>query len=428
MENMINSHQIDNLTITLNKTGARQFTKVSYPIRYGRYAEIKTPAYTYQFNLNHEIKYIQGHGNGWPSPSEWLKRTVGNDWVYYLAGDYSGVRDAFGEYYLPCPSYPTNSFISRNPFKDRAVTAAIDTWQNLRKRISTLASDATPDHLKQFLKQVGKNDPVGLDRKARRFHQIIAGPITVLPPDTRHVDYEVIPIIIADGCLYKCGFCRVKSRDTFTPRTRENIIDQINQLKAFYGHDLKNYNAIFLGLHDALYADPDLILFAAKKAYDLLELKNTHLKGAHLFLFGSVDAIIDSKMSFFDTLQSLPYSTYINIGLESADQQTLNILKKPITSEMVAQAFTKMLAINKKYGKIEITANFVYGDGLPKSHLPSFFDLVRKKLDRPSGKGTVYFSPLMNGDGMEHRNIVRRFYKIKTQNPLPSYLYLIQRL
>ncbi len=83
------SHQIDNLTITLNKTGARQFAKVSYPIRYGRYAEIKTPAYTYQFNLNHEIKYIQGHGNGWPSPSEWLKRTVGNDWVYYLAGDYS---------------------------------------------------------------------------------------------------------------------------------------------------------------------------------------------------------------------------------------------------------------------------------------------------------------------------------------------------
>ena len=95
---------------------------------------------------------------------------------------------------------------------------------------------------------------------------------------------------------------------------------------------------------------------------------------------------------------------------------------------MVAQALTKMLAINKKYSKIEITANFVYGDHLPPSHLSSFFDLTRKKLDRPSSKGTVYFSPLMNGGVMEHRNIVRRFYKIKTQNPLPSYLYLIQRL
>lgn len=422
------THQIDNLTITLNKTGACQFTKVSYPIRYGRYAEIKTPAYTCQFNLNQEIKYIQGHGNGWPSPSEWLKRTVGNDWVYYLAGDYSGVRDAFGEYYLPCPSYPSNSFISRNPFKDRAVAFAIDAWNNLIKKVSALAPNTEFVDLKRFMHKIGENDPDTLGRKARQFHRITHGQITVLPPDTRHVDYEVIPIIIADGCLYKCGFCRVKSRDDFTPRTRQNIIDQINQLKAFYGHDLKNYNAIFLGLHDALNADPGLILFAAEKAYDLLELKNIHLKGAHLFLFGSVDAIINSKMSFFDALQSLPYSTYINIGLESADQQTLNILKKPITSEMVAQAFTKMLAINKKYSKIEITANFVYGDHLPQSHLSSFFDLTRKKLDHPSGKGTVYFSPLMNGGVMEHRNIVRRFYKIKTQNPLPSYLYLIQRL
>ena len=422
------SHQIDDITITLRKTGARQYTKVSYPIRYGHYAEIKTPAYTYQFNLNHEIKFIQGRGNGWPSPSEWLKRTVGNDWIYYLAGDYSGVHDAFGEYYLPCPSYPTNSFISRNPFKDRAVITAIDAWQNLMEKASTLVFRTELVNIKRFLQKVTDNAPGTLDRKAQQFHRIINGQITVLPPDTRHVDYEVIPIVIADGCIYKCGFCRVKSRDDFTPRTRENIIHQIDQLKVFYRHDLKNYNAIFLGLHDALYADADLILFAAKKAYDLLELKDSHLKNPYLFFFGSADAIINSKMSLFDALQSLPYSTYINIGFESADQQTLNILRKPITSEMVTEAFGKMLVINRKYSKIEITANFVYGDRLPQNHLRSFFDLTRKKLDHPLGKGTVYFSPLMNGGVMDNRNIVRRFYKIKTQNPLPSYLYLIQRL
>jgi hypothetical protein len=422
------SSPIHDLTITLDKTGARQFTKVSYPIRYGVYSEIKTPAYTYQFNLKHEIQFIQGHGNGWPSPSEWLKRTTGNDWVYYLAGDYSGVRDAFGEYYLPYPSYPTNSFITRNPFRDKAVVSALDAWNEFREDIPRLIPEFESIENKQFLLNIAKNNPDTIARHARHFHEIVHGRISVLPPDTRHVDYNVIPVIIADGCLYKCGFCQLKSRDGFAPRTKENISEQIKRLKIFYGPDLKNYNALFLGLHDALSADPELILFAAETAYHQLQLKRTYLDDAYLFFFGSVDAIINSKASFFDALQALPYSTYINIGLESADQSTLDYIKKPITSEMVSRAFTKMVAINKTYSKIEITANFVYGDHLPETHLPSFFGLTGKALNRPTGKGTIYFSPLMGENLMNHQDIVRKFYKIKTLNYFQNYLYLIQRL
>ncbi|RTZ97442.1 MAG: radical SAM domain-containing protein [Deltaproteobacteria bacterium] len=422
------SHQIENFTITLNKPGASSFTKVSYPIRYGRYAEIKTPAYIFQFNLNHEIKYIQGHGNGWPSPSEWLKRTDGNDWVYYMAGDYSGVRDAFGEYYLPLPDYPTNSFITRNPFKDRAVVAAINAWQDMRKDLRRLIPEVKAAEIKQFLEKMTGNTPDILARNARHLHQIIGGRISVLPPDTRHVDYNVLPVIIADGCLYKCGFCRLKTRDGFASRTKKNIVRQIKQLKTFYGPDLKNYNALFLGLHDALYTDPGRILFAAETAYQLLDLKHSHLDGASLFLFGSADAILRSQASLFDALNTLPYSTYINIGLESADQNTLDYLRKPISSATVAETFAKIRAINKAYANIEITANFVYGDHLPETHLPSFFDLTRKAANRSVGKGTIYFSPLMGGNSVIHKNIVRKFYKIKTMNCFKNYLYLIQRL
>ena len=422
------SHHIDNLTVTLNKPGAGKFTKVSYPIRYGHYSEIKTPAYTFQFNLNNEIKYIQGHGNGWPSPLEWLKRTDGDDWAYYMAGDYSGVRDAFGEYYLPFPSYPTNAFITRNPFQDRAITAAFDAWHALRKNLLPLVTQTGNVEVKRFLQNVIGHDTGRLARRARDYHKIVHGRISVLPPDTRHVDYNVIPVNIADGCLYKCGFCRLKSRDGFAPRTPEDIARQIKQLKIFHGPDLKNYNAVFLGLHDALYAGPELILFAAETAYHQFDLENAHLEDAYLFLFGSVDAIINSSISFFDALQALPYRTYINIGFESADQQTLDYLKKPITSKMVADAFTKMMEINKMYSQVEISANFVYGDHLPATHLPSFFNLTQKKADHPVSKGTIYFSPLMGGNRVRHHDIVRRFYKIKRQTPLPSYLYLIQRL
>jgi hypothetical protein len=53
------SYQFDDLIITLDKEGSREFSKVSFPIRYGRFSEIKTPDFIFQFNPNGEIKYIQ---------------------------------------------------------------------------------------------------------------------------------------------------------------------------------------------------------------------------------------------------------------------------------------------------------------------------------------------------------------------------------
>ena len=110
------SYQFDHLSITLNKEGAREFFKVSFPIRYGLFSEIKTPDHIFQLNLNGEIKYIQGRSQNWPHPAEWLKRTVANDWIYYAAGDYQGFYDLIGEYYFPYLSYPSNSIMDDNPF------------------------------------------------------------------------------------------------------------------------------------------------------------------------------------------------------------------------------------------------------------------------------------------------------------------------
>ena len=285
-----------------------------------------------------------------------------------------------------------------------------------------------PRDLKDFLILVGFNDPDTLTLKARIFHQLMGGPISVLPPDTRHVDYEVIPIFIADGCLHKCGFCRVKSLQDFSPRTEANITDQINQLKEFYGPDISNYNSIFLGQHDALYADPELITFAAITAYKTFGFESSNIKGANLFLFGSVDALLNSKKALFDMLAQLPFSTYINIGLESVDPETLTKIKKPITPQAVSDAFAKMLDINNQYEQIEISVNFLFGDELPPNHLSAFADLAEKTPPRPHGKGTLYFSPLADSGTEKNRGMIRKFYKIKALSPVAAVLYLIQRL
>ena len=425
------SYHFDDLSIILNKEGSREFSKVSYPIRYGRFAEIKTPDYVFQFNLNGEIKYIQGRGQSWPHPAEWLKRTVANDWIYYSAGGYSSVYDFFGEYYLPCLSYPSNPIISDNPFNYNAVRSALTSWEKLIVKIEELTLGSYTQNLKDFLILVTKSNAEALRLRSYTLHNLIGGRLTVLPPDTRHVDYEVIPVIVADGCLFNCGFCRVKTGQDFAPRSQKDIIKQIKTLKDFYKHDLCNYNALFLGQHDALYAGQELLEFAARNAYEIFEFERSNLQGAWLFLFGSVDSLLKSEDSLFKSLNSLPFFTYINIGLESADPATLAVLKKPIAAETVIEAFFKMLDINRRYEKIEVTANFVFGGDLPRSHLFSLCELTRNKLTHFYNKGVIYLSPLIDGKTKVRetkREMLRKFNEVKTLSRLPTFIYLIQRL
>ena len=68
-------YKLKNLEIAVDKQRADRHAKVTYPIRYGRFCEIRTPEYLFQFNLNGEVKYIRGLSRNWPHPAEWLKRT-----------------------------------------------------------------------------------------------------------------------------------------------------------------------------------------------------------------------------------------------------------------------------------------------------------------------------------------------------------------
>jgi len=425
------SYQLDNLIITLNKEGSREFSKVSFPIRYGLFSEIRTPEYLFQFNLNGEIKFIQGLTQTWPHPAEWLKRTVGNDWVYYSAGDYKGIYDFFGEYYFPYLSYPSNSIMDGDPFNDHSVILAKKSLQALLAKIDKLISGPKPKSLKEFLTRVIRNDEETLSRRADQLHRFIGGQVTVLPPDTRHVDYEVIPIIVADGCLYHCGFCRVKTGQDFTPRAPKEVMRQMKDLKRFLGRDLHNYNAIFLGQHDALSAGREVLELAAERAYEIFEFERSHLRGPCLFLFGSVDSMIHSEEGLFESLSHFPFSTYINVGLESNDPKTLEALKKPVSVEKLREAFTRVLEINRRYEKIEVTSNFVFGEDLPSGHLPSLSELTRNRLNLIGNKGAVYLSPLMDERMREKgikRELLRRFLKLKIESRLPAFIYLIQRL
>jgi hypothetical protein len=120
-------------------------------------------------------------------------------------------------------------------------------------------------------------------------------------------------------------------------------MEQISKLKEFYGRNLENYSGLFLGNHDALGADVELICNSAK-------------------------------------LDHLPYHTFINIGLESCDTPTLAQIGKPLDNTEVLEAFDKMVEINAIYENIEVTGNFVIGKGLSDDHNQSLKELLRKGI------------------------------------------------
>ncbi|MGC9196641.1 MAG: radical SAM protein, partial [Syntrophobacteraceae bacterium] len=220
-----------------------------------------------------------------------------------------------------------------------------------------------------------------------------------------------------------------KSRLRFKDRSKENIKRQIEGLRDFFGKDISNYNSVFLGQHDAMNSDPELLEYGARLAFEAFDFKNSNLSDPSLFIFGSVASLLRASRETFERIGGLPFKTYINVGLESGDRDTLARLGKGITVEGVEAAYGKIVALNKRYDRIEITSNFVFAPDLPPAHTESIVKLIEKHFDHRCPKGTVYFSPLLDtGQCGWRKNIKREFYKLKRKIPVPSFLYLIQRL
>ena len=174
------SYKLNNFNITVDKKGANRFEKVSYPIRYGIFSEIKTPQYLLQFNLNGEIKHIRGLCQNWPHPAEWLKRTDTNDWVFYSVGGYNEIFYLIGEYYLPFFQYPSNAVWEYNPFADKNIQNALAAWSQTRVDLRALLTNGLPLKIRNFLFLILRNDSNALRLKSEKPHQIIGEKLSIL--------------------------------------------------------------------------------------------------------------------------------------------------------------------------------------------------------------------------------------------------------
>jgi len=150
------------------------------------------------------------------------------------------------------------------------------------------------------------------------------------------------------------------------------------------------------------------------------------MQGPRLFLFGSAESFLKMETDFWNSLNRLPFYSYVNLGLESFDAETLEFLKKPVGAEIMQEAFQGMLDINRNYENIEVTTNFLLGEELPGGHFPSLCRRLGIGMPGNEGKGCIYLSPLKGSKNT--RKLLGQFREIKRASRIETLLYLIQRL
>ena len=413
----------DGVTVRLGLVGAVHYLKASWPVRYGPFHEIRTPGYLFQFSPEGVIRFIQGRPGTWHDHSDWFKRSPGGDWVYYASGGYNGAVSSMGEHYVPLFPYPTNNVVGEKRYPSEKLRNGLDALETLLGRVDALAGGAPP-MVARFLECLRqKNSPEMLAGLASRFHGLVQGPLSVLPPDSRHVDYDVLPVNLARGCLYHCRFCGVKSPKPFAVEEPNHVACQVAALRQFFKGDLANMGGIFLGEHDALAAGVERVVEAAGACLPLLNDVASMADRPALFLFGSPDALVSVPDAGWKALDRLPFKVWINTGIESLDEGTLDHLGRPTSLPLITEAVRRADEVVRRHGNISISLNMVIGAGLPAAHDLS---LTRFVASRNAQSAPIYLSPLKGETSRQ--SAMHGFIDLKRISRAPLFLYLLQRL
>jgi len=407
--------------------GRRDWLKLSYPADYGLFARVQWRGFEFDFNLNGQLKWVGGKPPAWPDARERLKRTAANDFVYYAVFGYESARALTGAYYVPYTGRDDPEVFNERPF-DRLfigeALAAFDSLADAARDISASPPPGSHPRAVEFLSLAGRNGRNALAASAERLREIIGCSVPVLPPDAIEVDYEVVPVAVADGCSYQCGFCGFRGPG-FNVRSPENVLSQIDALADFYGADLVNHNALLAAGNDALAAGAETIERAALAAYERFDFARSYHDGARLFMFGSAGALLGARKADLKTLDALPFESVVNVGLESLDEETLTALGKPLSASDAREALARAFSINSSMKNLRVSVNFVVGDALPERH----YDEIKEALSDPAlrrARNTVYLASLIGAS--PRRDTIRRLMEIKRASRADVFLYLFQRL
>lgn len=94
-------YQVEDMEVIFDCAGRDDWGKFSFPVWYGIPVKVNWRGYKYDFNLRGGLKRLTGKMSVWPDPQELLKRTDGNDFIYYGTSGYESSYDLIKNYYVP---------------------------------------------------------------------------------------------------------------------------------------------------------------------------------------------------------------------------------------------------------------------------------------------------------------------------------------
>ncbi|MBU0628266.1 MAG: radical SAM protein [Nanoarchaeota archaeon] len=175
-------------------------------------------------------------------------------------------------------------------------------------------------------------------------------PITVLPPEVRPDQNPVFSVIqLTQGCRLKdergpCSFCGSYKGIQYREKTLDELSDHIAKVKDFTGEGWKYVRKIFL-------ADADPLNTRTPTEAYLEFLRNQIPKISHFESFASTVAILSKTEQEWARLKELGLNM-LYWGVESADDQTLRMLHKPHTQEMLYKAGERLKQVGINYAII----------------------------------------------------------------------------
>ena len=397
------------MRIEFFKEGRKDHKSVSHIVFRGLFHEVNAGKYRYVISLNNDLKWIFKAGGGTIFEEGTLfRRTPGGRWILYDSSLYSEAFSLLGRHYMPVPlDFP--QFL--HPVEERKVLdEALKVWDEL------LEDQGEPG-------ENGFRKTPSLLSRSRELRGILKSTVPVVPPEAVFFDYDLIPLVVQEGCHANCKFCTVKSGASPRVRSLKEIEVMLSGLKAWFGRDLVNYPVLFLGQHDALSCDISLLEEAAHMAYEALSLKDNCFSTSRLIMFASPLSVSQKTTGEFKRLERLPFDAiHINVGIESLDGATLSLIGRPFDLGLIKQALCKIDEVHSSTEKIMFSTNFLISPSFPCGHVESLKEYLN--MERPLKKGMAFISPLM-GEYKNVGEVKREVFKLKAGASIPAYLYSI---
>ena len=410
----------------------------------------------FHFDLSGRVKRIHNHSGDWRRAWAYLERMPDNRWVSYTLAEGETFHQIGNKCHLANgwsdppgigKAYPEKEVEEGLAIYDEMIEFAREVLERRPAlEFSPFYGIRVPNeerdlrHAFEFLEKIAPRDRQWLEEDSKGLPEILGAKVPVLPPETLEIDYRVIPIMLMEGCGNNCSFCNVKGAHGLSFRSQENVEQQIQSLRDYYGPELKNFDAVMLGQNNAFAASADMIEKAARLSYEAFGFENSYLRtgNGRLYLFSTLKSFLEADESKLELFDSLPYGgTRINVGIEAATDKNLRTLGKPQDSAMVEEGLRKAAKINAKTrnwdlvfkgkARLKVSVNFIIGDVFDEEHIPSIGRALKKSK---FNEGDIFLSPLQ--DHIDHAQIVSDLAAVKgnwSESEGPRvHLYTMQAL